>query len=89
MPSVELTICNKRGLHARAAAKFAAAAADYACDIKARTGEQWVDGKSVMSLMMLAASKGHTLEVRTEGEDAEAALSALTALIKNKFEEGE
>lgn len=89
MPSAKLTICNKRGLHARAAAKFAAVAGNYVCDIQARTGGQWVDGKSVMSLMMLAASKGHTLEVRTEGEDADTALNTLTELIDNKFEEGE
>jgi phosphocarrier protein HPr len=86
-----LTIINKRGLHARAAAKFASTSALYKSVIKTRVGtsNNWVDGKSVMSLMLLAASQGTTLEIQVDGEDAEHALEALCQLIEKRFEEDE
>lgn len=85
-----LDIINKRGLHARAAAKLATLANQFQAKVSARVGEgNWADAKSVMSLMLLAASQGMTLEVRIEGDDAEAALCAIRVLIADRFEEGE
>lgn len=85
-----LAIINKKGLHARAAAKLATLANQYQARIQARVGQgNWADAKSVMSLMLLAASMGTHLEVSCDGEDAEAALSAIRALIADRFEEGE
>jgi phosphocarrier protein HPr len=86
-----LTIVNKRGLHARAAAKFASTSALYKSVIKTRVcaNNNWVDGKSVMSLMLLAASQGTALEIQADGEDAEHALAALCQLIEQRFEEDE
>jgi phosphocarrier protein HPr len=85
-----LDIINKRGLHARAAAKLATLANKFTAKILVRVGEgNWADAKSVMSLMLLAASCGTVLQVSSEGDDAEAALSAIRALIADRFEEGE
>lgn len=82
-----LTIQNKRGLHARAAAKFAATAGGFDCDIEVERNGQNVPGRSIMGLMMLAASTGTDIIVRAKGEDALDALDALEALIADKFEE--
>ncbi len=85
-----LDIINKRGLHARAAAKLATLANRFKARIQVRVGEgSWADAKSVMSLMLLAASCGTALEISSEGDDAEAALHAIRALIADRFEEGE
>lgn len=89
-----LTIINKRGLHARAAAKFASTSARFSAGIKARVyspcdENNWVDGKSVMSLMLLAATQGTDLEIIAEGDDAGQALNALRQLIEQRFEEDE
>ena len=84
-----IPIINKRGLHARAAAKFATLAAKFRCQTQARTNGNWVDAKSVMSLMLLAATQGTNLEVSTEGEDEVRAMEAIKALINNRFEEDE
>lgn len=90
MPALQITIINKLGLHARAAAKFVGVAGKYACQIRVgRTPESMVDGKSIMAVMMLAAGKGTEIQLSTEGEDDQAALDALVALINNKFDEGE
>lgn len=91
MPATTVKIVNKRGLHARAAAKFATTAANFDCAVKARAPgtEQWVDGKSVMSLMLLASGYGSELEVCTDGTDETPALDALCELIANRFDEGE
>lgn len=90
MPSCEVTIINKLGLHARAAAKFVGVANQFPCDIRVgRCPASMVDGKSIMAVMMLAASKGTTLHLHAEGEQDDDALSALIALIENYFEEGE
>ena len=90
MPSCEVTIINKLGLHARAAAKFVGVANQFPCDIRVgRCPASLGDGKSIMAVMMLAASKGTTLHLHAEGEQDDDALSALIALIENYFEEGE
>lgn len=91
MPAITVPIINKRGLHARAAAKFATTAAQFPCKIQARCpgSETWVDGKSVMSLMLLAAAMGSELEIAAEGESEQEALEALSYLVADYFEEGE
>ncbi len=82
-----LTIQNKRGLHARAAAKFAATAGNFDCEIEVERNGQNVPGRSIMGLMMLAASTGTDILVRAKGDDAQQALKALEDLIADKFEE--
>lgn len=92
MPTRTLTIINKLGLHARAAAKFVAVAQKHDCQIQIGKCENTlvlVDGKSIMQVMMLAASKGTDVCICCEGEQAEAALDDLEALINNYFDEGE
>ena len=84
-----ITIINKRGLHARAAAKFATTAAQFTARIQARTSGSWVEAKSVMSLMLLAATQGTNLEVSTEGDDETNAMAAIKSLIEDRFEEDE
>ncbi|UTA48814.1 HPr family phosphocarrier protein [Simiduia sp. 21SJ11W-1] len=85
----QIEIINKLGLHARAAAKMATLAARFGCKIQAGVGDKRVDAKSVMSLMLLAASKGTQLTLVTEGEDADEAMAALCELINDRFGEGE
>lgn len=83
-------IINKLGLHARAAAKFVNVAKQHDCMVKVGGVEQpMVDGKSIMQVMMLAASKGTELCITCEGEHAEQAMAELVGLINNYFEEGE
>ena len=90
MPAVEIEIINTLGLHARASAKFVGIAGQFPCQIQAgRTPESMVDGKSIMAMMMLAAGKGTTIHIKTEGEKDQEALDALVALINNYFDEGE
>ena len=84
-----ITIINKRGLHARAAAKFATLSAQFGCRTQARTSGSWVDAKSVMSLMLLAATQGTNIEISTEGDDESLAMDTIRALINNRFEEEE
>jgi phosphocarrier protein len=85
----QVKIVNKLGLHARAAAKFVSCASAFASTIQAGKNGQLIDGKSIMSVMMLAAGKGTILDLRIEGRDEEAALEALESLIANRFEEAE
>ena len=82
----EVTIINKLGLHARAAAKFVTLAARFASDIRVLRGQQAVNGKSIMGVMMLAAGKGTRLEIQAVGEDAEQALDSLETLVKHCFD---
>ncbi len=82
-----VTIINSRGLHARAAAKFAAAAAKFEARILVSRGELTVSGLSIMGLMMLAASPGSDIELTATGPDAKAAIETLAALIADKFQE--
>lgn len=90
MPARQITIVNKLGLHARAAAKFVGVAGKYPCQIRVgRTPESMVDGKSIMAVMMLAAGKGTEIHLTCEGEGEHEALHGLVELINNKFDEGE
>lgn len=82
-----VTICNKRGLHARAAARFVKLADQYAADIKVAKNGSVVSGRSIMGLMMLAASTGSTIELRANGADALQALDAIAALVAAGFDE--
>ena len=85
--SVRVTIANRLGLHARPAMTFVDAANAFKSDIKVQKGEQEVDGKSIMQMMMLAASQGTELEIHADGEDADKAIADLEALVKRKFDE--
>ncbi|MCG5500683.1 HPr family phosphocarrier protein [Ectothiorhodospira lacustris] len=89
MPSRELIIINRLGMHARAAAKFVNLASSFDAGLEVEKGTRRVNGKSIMGVMMLAASKGSTVRLIAEGEDAEAALKALEGLINDKFGEPE
>jgi len=89
MISRQVMISNKLGLHARAATKFANLCGRYACKMQVCCNGKTIDGRSIMSLMLLAASKGTTIELTADGHDEEAALLALLALIEDKFGEGE
>ncbi|TXS96366.1 HPr family phosphocarrier protein [Parahaliea maris] len=89
MIRTQLTIVNKLGLHARAAAKFVACASAFSSTIQAGRDGKLVDGKSIMSVMMLAAGKGTVLDVEINGDDEERALEALSTLIANRFDEAE
>lgn len=82
-------IINKRGLHARAAARFASLAAGFNCHISVQRDTMQANGKSIMGLMMLAAPMGTTLLIRADGDDASAAIEALAALVGERFGEGE
>ena len=89
MIQTQLTIINKLGLHARAAAKFVGCTSAFSSTIQVGKDGQQVDGKSIMSVMMLAAGKGSVLQLEIEGSDEEAALEALKTLIENRFHEAE
>jgi phosphocarrier protein len=90
MPALEITIINKLGLHARAAAKFVGVAGRFPCQVRVgRTPETMVDGKSIMAVMMLAAGKGTKIHLSTEGDEEQDALDGLVKLINDKFDEGE
>ncbi len=81
------TICNQRGLHARAAAKFVKLAGLFDAEITVTKDAQTVSGGSIMGLMMLAAGIGTAIEVTARGEDETPALEAIAKLIADKFEE--
>ncbi len=83
------TIINKLGLHARAAAKLVSTTSAYSCKIKIAYNGKEVDGKSIMSVMMLAASKGCILTIKANGQDESAAMQAVLDLISDRFEEDE
>ena len=89
MPSVDADIVNKLGLHARAAAKLTHLASGFQCEIWISRSGRRVNAKSIMGVMMLAAGRGSKVKLEAEGADADAALTALTALIANRFGEGE
>lgn len=81
------TICNRRGLHARAAAKFVKLAATFDASIAVSHRGTEVSGLSIMGLMMLAAAPGCCIELSAEGPQAEQAIEALCSLISQKFDE--
>jgi phosphocarrier protein len=87
MQRKEVIICNKLGLHARAAAKFVILASQFESTIHLVRGQTRVNGKSIMGVMMLAAGPGVRLEILASGADEEQALAALAALIEERFGE--
>ena len=80
-------ICNARGLHARASAKFVKLAAQFDAEVRVSKDGQTVDAQSIMGLMMLAAGPGCALEIAAEGPQAEQAAAALEALVNDRFDE--
>ncbi len=89
MPSVarELTIVNRRGLHARASAKFARLAEEFDATITVSRDGQSVGGTSIMGLLMLGAAKGCSISVAADGREADAAIAAVAALVAGRFGE--
>ena len=85
----KIQIINKLGLHARAASKFVKLASRFQSNILLRRGERQANGKSIMGVMMLAASQGTTLVLEVDGIDEQKAFEALEALIADRFGEGE
>jgi phosphocarrier protein HPr len=83
----QVTIRNKLGLHARPAMQFVDVANQFQSAVKVCKGDQTVDGKSIMQMMMLAATAGTVLKVVAEGDDAPKALDALENLINGRFGE--
>ena len=83
----EVVIPNKKGLHARASAKFVRCAGDFQARVQVTREGHTVGGTSIMGLMMLAAGQGHTILIEAEGDDAKAALEALISLVEGGFEE--
>ncbi|HUS24330.1 MAG TPA: HPr family phosphocarrier protein [Candidatus Binatia bacterium] len=83
-----VTVVNKLGLHARAAAKLVTLASKFRSDVRIRNGTREVSGKSIMGVMMLAAGKGTRITLVVDGDDAEHALDQLCALVADKFGEG-
>ena len=80
-------IRNEKGLHARASAKFVQTVEKFDADVRVTRGHETVGGTSIMGLMMLAAAPGTTILVSAKGPEAEAALTAITELIADKFHE--
>jgi phosphocarrier protein len=89
VPSVDAPIVNRLGLHARAAAKLTHIASSFQSEIWVSRAGRRVNAKSIMGVMMLAAGRGSTVTIEAEGDDAQAALAALTKLIAERFGEGE
>ncbi len=85
--SVNVTIVNKLGLHARPAMCFVDVASQFTSDVSVKRDDQSVDGKSIMQMMLLAATKGTPLEIIAQGPDAQAACDALKKLVDAGFDE--
>jgi phosphocarrier protein HPr len=83
----DVTIVNRLGLHARAAARFVNLASQYEAAVEVERNGQRVNGKSIMGVMMLAAAQGSSIKLHADGGDAEDALNALTELIAQRFGE--
>jgi phosphocarrier protein HPr len=81
------TICNQRGLHARAAARFVKTAGQFDAEVRVCKNGAEVSGRSIMGLMMLAAAPGSVIELTATGDEAEAAVAALASLVECKFDE--
>jgi phosphocarrier protein len=82
-------IVNKRGLHARASAKFVKMASGFDAEVRVSKDGQTVDARSIMGLMMLAAGPGCCIEIEAEGVEAQAAVEALEQLVSARFDEDE
>ncbi|WP_217125954.1 HPr family phosphocarrier protein [Hydrogenophilus thiooxidans] len=89
MPRTDIEVINKLGLHARASAKLAELANRFPCEIWLERNGRRVNAKSIMGILMLAAAKGTTVTVETQGEAADAALAAIIDLFQNRFGEPE
>ena len=89
MIQCKLEICNKLGLHARAAARFVQVASAYDSHITLARDSREVNGKSIMGVMMLAAGKGVEIELIADGKDEQAAVAALDQLVRDRFGEDE
>jgi len=89
MQDKAVTIVNKLGLHARAAAKFVTLASSFASDITLSRNDQRVNGKSIMGVMMLAASRGCEITISADGNDEAEAVDRLTELVAQRFGEDE
>ena len=87
--SATVEITNKRGLHARASAKFVKLASSFDAEVTVTKDGQSVDARSIMGLMMLAAGLGCCIDISAEGPEAETAVEALKALVEGRFDEGE
>ena len=85
----QVEIINKLGLHARASAKLTQTASSFASEVWLERSGRRINAKSIMGVMMLAAAKGVTITVETDGTDEEAAMQAIVQLIADKFGEGE
>jgi phosphocarrier protein HPr len=85
----EIEIKNKLGLHARAAAKLVHTASRFKSDIKVRKGDEEVDGKSILGILLLAAGRGTSVTLKADGDDEREALDAVEKLIEEKFDEVE
>ena len=85
----DVLIINKLGLHARASAKLTQAASQFPCEVWVSRAGRRVNAKSIMGVMMLAAARGATVAIETNGEQEQEAMDALVALINNYFGEGE
>jgi phosphocarrier protein HPr len=89
MAEREIEIINKLGLHARASAKLTQTATQFQSEVWLSRNGRRINGKSIMGVMMLAASRGSLIKIETIGVDADAAMNALVTLIEDKFGEGE
>lgn len=89
MQTRKILIINKLGLHARAAAKFVSVSSKFVSEITVVRDQRRVNGKSIMGMMMLAASKGTQIEVSAQGEDESQALEAIENIVNNRFDEAE
>ena len=87
MPSKEITVSNKLGIHARPAAQFVKMACEFKAEIRVEKDGEEVDGKSIMGLMMLAAGHGSVLKMIAEGPDVDEALQSLEDLVVRNFGE--
>ena len=89
MARTDIEIPNKLGLHARASAKLTQLASSFESEVWLEKGPRRINAKSIMGVMMLAAGKGSTIVVETDGDDEQQALEAILKLIADKFGEGE
>ena len=89
MPRADAAIINKLGLHARASAKLTQLASSFPCEVWLERNGRRVNAKSIMGVMMLAAARGTTITIDTQGEGADEALLAIQELVADRFGEGE
>ena len=89
MPRGDAAIINKLGLHARASAKLTQLASSFPCEVWLERNGRRVNAKSIMGVMMLAAAKGSTITIDTQGEQEDEALLAIQDLVADRFGEGE